>query len=119
MNKIKHLIKHVVITFVIFNILSCSTNERYCHVCEIKILEINKELKTTCEYYNHIHFGAITFGASDYEIHHIKKIEQRISDLLNKREYYELEIVKNSKNWKFSEETIQSYNDLIQKQNGN
>ncbi len=119
MNKIKYLIKHGIIAFVIFNILSCSTNERYCHACEIKILEINKELKTTCEYYSHLSFSIATFGASEYQTYYIEKIEQRISDLLNKREYYELEIVKNSKNWKFSEETIQSYNDLVQKQNEN
>ncbi len=101
------------VILISFSILSCAnTKKEYCLACENEILKINKELKTTCEYYNHIHFNAIVFGASEYEIHHIKNIEQRISDLLNKREYYEFEIKKNYRKWEFSPQTKKSYNDL-------
>ena len=100
----------------------CS-NKDYCKACEDEISDINYKLVTAYEMKDWC-FSEMTSGNINYEGFisleiHYNKYRDEIEELENERQHYEMEIKKYSKNWKFSELTLHSYEavDAVSKHN--
>lgn len=107
--------KNLFILAVMFCAVSC-TNKEYCKACESEIRTLNRQLDT--EYFvKEFIYSKLVNGELDYYSflsyeNEYGKVKNNIKQLEKKRNYYELEIKKESREWEFSELTKQTYDEL-------
>lgn len=95
--------------------VSC-TNKEYCKACESEIRTLNRQLDTEYFTKEFIYSKLVSGELDSYSFlsykNEYEKAKNKIKQLEEKRNYYELEIKKESRGWEFSEITKQTYDEL-------
>lgn len=107
----------IVFTLIVMSVFtSCNRYKEYCSACEKEICTINRELYT--QYgrmnlaYDKMMSGTLTYEEFQSWSYINKRAKVKIEELEDTRKYFELDILKHSKNYEYSTYTKRTY-DMI------
>ena len=106
--------KLIFLFFLSIVIVSCdNTNYKYCDACESEIRYLNYNIGLIEEHLDSL-YQILLRNECSYETYRYlrDKYETELKESKEKKKYYEMEVLKCSKKWEYSESTKKSYNDL-------
>ena len=107
--------KILIILTLMIGLCSCgNTNKEYCKACENEISKINNELYVQHGLrnlaYDKMMSDTLTYEEFESWSHTYKRVGAKIEELEEIRKYFEIDILKYSKNYEYSTYTKSTYN---------